>query len=121
MIEWQKAIIRDHDSIEKAIASLDKASLRIVFVVDSESRLIGTVTDGDIRRGILRHLSLTRSVVHVMNDNPIVLPAHENRENILRVMRDKDILQIPLIDDAGRIVEVELLQELVRKKITLIR
>lgn len=116
MIDWQKAIIRDHDSIEKAVAILDKASLRIVFVVDSESRLIGTVTDGDIRRGILRHLSLTRPVVHVMNDNPIVLPAHENRENILRIMRDKDILQIPLIDDAGRIVEVELLQELVRKK-----
>jgi dTDP-glucose pyrophosphorylase len=116
MTEWQKAVIRDHDSIEKAIEILDNASLRIVFVVNADSRLIGTVTDGDIRRGILRHLSLTKSVIHVMNGNPIVLPANEKRENILRVMRDEDILQIPLTDDAGRIVEVELLQELLRKK-----
>ena len=53
-------------AIEKAIEILDNASLRIVFVVNADSRLIGTVTDGDIRRGILRHLSLTKSVIHVM-------------------------------------------------------
>jgi len=112
MAKWQDAIIRDFDSIEKAATLLENLSLRIVFVVDESSRLIGTVTDGDIRRGILNHLNLNDPVSSVMNKNPTSFPEDESREAILGAMRREDILQIPLVDSSGKITSVEFLQEL---------
>ena len=112
MAKWQDAIIRDFDSIEKAATLLENLSLRIVFVVDESSRLIGTVTDGDIRRGILNHLRLNEPVSSVMNKNPTSFPEDENREAILGAMRREDILQIPIVDSSGKITSVEFLQEL---------
>ena len=115
MAKWQDAIVRDFDSIEKSATLLENLSLRIVFVVDESSRLIGTVTDGDIRRGILNHLSLSEPVSTIMNKNPTSLPQDERKEVILRTMREQDFLQIPLIDSSGKITKVEFLQELSQK------
>jgi len=115
MARWRDAVIRGYESIENAAALLERTSLRIIFVVAEDSRLIGTVTDGDIRRGILNHLSLKEPVSSVMNQNPISLRENETKETVLKVMREQDILQIPLLNGDGQIAKVEFLQELSRK------
>jgi CBS domain-containing protein len=69
MKSWRNALVKADASLEQAIEALDKAALRIALVVDDEGRLAGTLTDGDVRRALLKHRSLSTSVSQVMNTN----------------------------------------------------
>ena len=56
MTEWRKALLHEGESMKDAIACLDRSALQIVMVVAPDLRLLGTVTDGDVRRAILEGL-----------------------------------------------------------------
>lgn len=101
-------------SVLETIKIIDSAALQIALVVDETGRLLGTVTDGDIRRAILRGVSLTEPVVKVMNSAPTVARVNEDRQEILAVMKAKNLRQIPVLDDAGRVVGIEILEELLK-------
>ena len=55
MINWQEVILTPDDTMEKAVQTLDRTALGILLVSDEVGRLIGTITDGDIRRALIRH------------------------------------------------------------------
>lgn len=95
---------------------IDKNARQIALVVDNKDRLLGTVTDGDIRRGLLKGRDLQEEISTVMNPYPTVASPYDNRENILALMRIKQIHQIPIVDEDGRIIHVEILDELLRPK-----
>jgi len=92
---------------------LDANATQIVLVVDPEQLLQGTVTDGDIRRAILKGVSLDAQVRDIMNATPTVAGASESREAILTAMKRTKLRQIPLLDERGRVVGLELLDELI--------
>ena len=71
---WQETLLPIEASIQEAIACLDKSSMKIVVVIDSNGILVGTVTDGDIRRGLLRGLDIAGSVGGVVHRTPLVAP-----------------------------------------------
>ena len=96
--EWSNCLISPSDSIKDAINSLIKSSLRIALVADQNLTLLGSITDGDIRRGLLRGLNLSSSVSEIMNRNPIVVTPSTMREDVLRLMSDNRLYQIPIID-----------------------
>jgi dTDP-glucose pyrophosphorylase len=116
MIHWQKALISLSTSIKDAIQNIDGSGIKIAFVVDENERLLGTVTDGDIRRGILRGISLDSPVNQIMRSNPIVAAEHEDRQNILEIMKQKKIFQIPVLNEDRRIIRVEVLNELIQNQ-----
>ena len=64
-----KVILNDSDSIKKAMEIIDTSEIKIALVVDDSKRLIGTITDGDIRRSILKGIALSSSVKDIMNRN----------------------------------------------------
>ena len=66
MKNWQNTIINHKSSIRDVIETIDRSALQIALVVDDDAKLVGTVTDGDVRRGILRGLSLDDSVDKIM-------------------------------------------------------
>jgi dTDP-glucose pyrophosphorylase len=107
--------LRAHDSIRRAIEVIDRGAKRIALVVDDDRRLLGTVTDGDIRRGILRHLSLDAPVREVMNAQPRVLPPNHRREDVLSLVGSAHVLQIPIVDDRGVLLGLETLTDLLRR------
>ena len=78
--QWKRALLSSEGSIEDAIKVLSDASLKIVLVTDSTLRLMGTITDGDIRRGLLRGLTLSSPISEVVNLKPIVVPRTFTRE-----------------------------------------
>lgn len=87
--------------------------LRVVFVVDDQLRLIGSVTDGDIRRGLLRGLPLEAPVSAAMNAHPVSVTADETDiEAKLALMRARDVFQLPVTDAEGRIIAVETIESL---------
>jgi dTDP-glucose pyrophosphorylase len=114
MKDWKKALIVSSMSIRTAIVTIDASALQIAMVVDEHNRLLGTVTDGDIRRGILKGLSLDDTVQHIMNDTPTTARAYDGRETVLALMKNKSLHHIPILDDDGRVVGLEVLDELIQ-------
>jgi dTDP-glucose pyrophosphorylase/predicted transcriptional regulator len=116
MTNWKKIAVRDKTPLESAIVTLDKGGLRIALVVDDEDRLLGTLTDGDVRRALLRRQSMTTSVNEVMCTAPRVAELHWSREMILGVMESTRLLQLPVVDASGRVVGLEMLHELLHTR-----
>jgi dTDP-glucose pyrophosphorylase len=114
-MSWHKTLIGPDTSIQSAIAVLDEAGLQICLVVDGERHLLGTVTDGDIRRGILRGVALADPIQAIMNTRfrfgrPSDSPAH-----LLDVLNSAVIHQLPIVAPDGRVVDLVLDTELHRR------
>lgn len=114
MKKWRNILVNPMSTLIDTIRIIDSAALQIALVVDDAGRLLGTVTDGDIRRAILRGLTLDEPVARVMNPAPTVARVNEDRQEILAVMKAKNLRQIPVLDDAGRVVGIEILEELLK-------
>jgi len=115
---WRSVILRPDNSIREAIQVLDRESLRIVLVADECNRLLGTVTDGDIRRALIRSHEFETHLSEVMFCNPTVASIEDDHESILSLMTSNDLLQVPILNKDGSIVGLETLHHLLgnRKK-----
>ncbi|NOH70307.1 CBS domain-containing protein [Vibrio pectenicida] len=98
------------DVIEK----IDESSKQIALVVDDDDRLLGTINDGDIRRGILNGVPLTEHANKIYCSNPTTVSAYHSRNEIIRICHEKKIHQIPVVDENGRTVGIEILDELIK-------
>ncbi len=88
-------------TIREALSVIDGASAKIALVTDDRGRLVGTVSDGDIRRGMLRGLVIGDAVDEVMNRTPLTFKPGDSRAEVSRVARERRIAYIPVIDEAG--------------------
>lgn len=93
-------------SIRDALGQLDRSRRQVVFVEDSEGRLIGAVSDGDIRRGLLGGASLDDRVDRVMNTRPATVPPTATQETVDELKAQRGIRVVAVVDDDGRIVDV---------------
>lgn len=116
MKQWQNILIQPEMPLEEAIAVLDKGGLRIALIADSNRHLQGTLTDGDIRRALLKHVPLTAPVTDVMCKTPHAADSNWSKEKILSVMEDLELLQIPIVDSDNRIVGLETLHGLMERR-----
>lgn len=85
--------------------------MQIALVVE-DSRLMGTLTDGDVRRAILREIQLHHSVTCAMNPRPATASIGDDRELVISRMRRGQIRQMPILDEAGLLVGMETLDDL---------
>jgi len=115
MKQWRNALINCDASLEQAIEVLDKAALRIALIVDEAGTLLGTLTDGDVRRALLRHLPLDTPVHQVMNTNPKTAGEDWTESRILVVMEQYEVLQLPIVDGDQKIVGLANLHDLLNK------
>lgn len=113
---WNNVLIKPDNTIRDALEIINRESLRVVLVVDAQQSLLGVVTDGDIRRGLLNNLSLTSKVTLVMNDSPLTADANTSRDDLITMMESNDILSIPLLED-GKVVGLETLHGMLSKPV----
>ena len=106
MSNWRDALVSSSTSLRQTIEAITEGSLQIALVVDSEGKLLGTVTDGDIRKAILAGKDLDITAGEAMRSQPITSASKTPRAAILKLMREKRIHQMPLLDDQGRVVDV---------------
>jgi len=109
---WRNVLISPETPIVKAIEIIDRSGLRIALVVNENGRLLGTVTDGDIRRAILKHLSLNEPVSAAMNPAPSYVQREQSRENAIQLMKSKKLHQIPVLDAGHHVVGLEIADKL---------
>lgn len=103
MQDWKKTLVSPDAAIADVVSILDHTVAEICLVTDSDGRLIGTVTDGDIRRGTLRKLSMQAPVSFIMNDTPLSLTEGHSSDEIAGQMVAREVLQIPILDADGRV------------------
>jgi len=117
MPDWKKVILRKTDTMESAIQVLnDTGYFRIVMIVDNNERLVGTVTDGDIRRALVEHYGMDALLSEIMFKEPTTALATDSRRKILAIMKDKDFLEVPIIDENRKIIGLETLHHIIEKK-----
>jgi perosamine synthetase len=103
---------RGNNTIKEVMGGIDKGSLRIAIIVDNEERLVGVATDGDIRRALLSGKKLNSPIHEVMHINPTIASEGTPATELLEMMLEKDILQIPVVDHKGNVIDIALFSEL---------
>lgn len=111
--EWQRALLAEGATVQQAIRNLVETGLQIILVVSPDGALTGTLTDGDIRRGLLRGLTLESSIQTIVYRNPLVVPPHMGTDMVLHLMQANKIHQLPVIDDRWQVVGLHLRDELI--------
>ena len=91
---------------------IDRTGLGIVLIVNEDKKLIGVATDGDIRRAILAGKNLSTPISEVMYTNPLVAQEGTPVTELLEIMLEKCIRQIPIVDTDSKPVDIALLSEL---------
>ncbi|WP_413501278.1 nucleotidyltransferase family protein [Psychrobacter maritimus] len=114
MSDWTDVILTSKSSIRDAMRILDETALRIATVCDDDNKLLGTLTDGDIRRGLLLACNMTDSVSYVMNQNPFVAKQTYTRQQRIALMDKYDLLALPIVDHNDILVGLETLHQLLQ-------
>jgi len=113
MNRWKTSLISPKATIIEAIQIIDYSALQIALVVDENNHLLGTVTDGDIRRGILKGIKLDQPVKQIMNPEPSVIRTNDSRVNALALMRNTTLHHIPVVDENFCVVDLEFINEFI--------
>jgi dTDP-glucose pyrophosphorylase len=103
-------------TIREALRIIDTGAMRIAMVVDEEGKLIGTLTDGDIRRGLLRGMNLDDSIRDIYNNQPISVKISDPKEKIIELAIARRVYQIPVVDDEGRVIRLAEIDQLIKQE-----
>lgn len=103
-----KYIIKDSATIKDALVALDGNTHdgQTLFVIDADERMVGTLTDGDIRRGLIQGIALDDPVSKAMHRSFKFIHDGENDAKQLKVFREKLIYFVPVLDADGHIVKI---------------
>ena len=101
-------------TIREALRIIDKEAMQIAIVVDENDRLLGTLTNGDIRRELLNNLNLDDQVESIVFKTPTVARLTDSKEEILQKALTKKLRQMPVVDEENRVIGIRAIEELVR-------
>ena len=116
MSAWEKILIKPNDSLEYAIKVLHEGGCRITLVVDERNKLLGTVTDGDIRRALINKLTMDSEIRLTMNNQPTKVSKSLSRQDLLSLMSSKGLMHMPIVDKDGALCGLETVQHLIEKQ-----
>lgn len=101
---WKEITIAPSTALKDALSVIDLGALRLALVVDDNGILLGTLSDGDVRRALIHGVPLTDPVSNAMNRHPRTVVAGTDREAAFVVMEQHDLLVIPVLEETGRLV-----------------
>lgn len=105
---WRKTVLPVSATIQQAIKNMNESSSQIVIVVSDQNVFLGTLTDGDIRRGLLDGIDLNASISSISHKNALVVSPQISRETVLQLMISNKIRQIPIVDGQHNVVGLHL-------------
>ena len=107
MKKYKKLLLKPTSTIKEALNIIDSGAMQIALVVDENEKLLGTLTDGDIRRGLLNNLTLDESIETIIFKTPTVCTTDDTKEKILEIALAKKLHQIPIVDKDGKLVGIK--------------
>lgn len=109
---WHKAMLPASASIGEAIRNLDETAIKIVMVANDAGILEGTISDGDIRRGLIKGFNLNQSISNIVNRRFLVVPPDMSSELVMQLMIANKIHQIPVVNSKYQVVGLHLWDEI---------
>jgi dTDP-glucose pyrophosphorylase len=103
--------VKESIPLLEALRRIDEGSMQIA-IVERQGRIVGTLTDGDVRRALLGGTGLDAPVEQAMNRTPITAPVGISNEAAFALMRRHSIHQLPIVDGDGRVAEVKLIDNM---------
>lgn len=108
----QALVVEPNASIRDAMQAIDRGTHEIALVVDAEGQLRGTVSDGDVRRALLRGDVLDAPLANCMHTTPQTVSPSSRRAEVLDLMQARSLAQIPIVDSDGRLLGLHVLRQL---------
>ncbi|MBL9132120.1 MAG: nucleotidyltransferase family protein [Verrucomicrobiaceae bacterium] len=105
--------LKPTDTLLRALEVIDQAGEGIAFMCDDSGRMLGTVTDGDVRRGLLKGAMLTDAIEPFAKKKFASVSTRASRPEVLDLMQARQLHQIPILDDDGRLDGLHLLHEVI--------
>ncbi len=103
---WRDITISPDASVHRAWEVIDQGAIQIALVIDRDCHLVGTVTDGDIRRAVLHGKGLDIPITEVMNANPVTGLLEETNDSWQRTMHRHSLRHLPILDTRGCVVDL---------------
>ncbi len=107
MVNYKKLLIREDSSILDAIKVIDLTDQRICFLINQKSKLVGSITDGDIRRSLVRKLDFRSKAIKICNKHPIYIKENQPHPNIRKIEENC----IPVLDKKRKIIKIKILNK----------
>ena len=117
MKNLSELIVRDDQSLRETIQIIDAGAAQVALVVNAAYKLLGIVTDGDVRRAILRGIGLDNRISDVMNPKPHMALVSDDREQLLAQMHLHGLRHLPIIDQDGTLTGIEFIDTLLRPEL----
>lgn len=112
--QCKKLFVKPNLSLKEALKQMDKIALQVLIVVDEEDRILGIVTDGDMRRAIIKGISFDAPISLMMTKNPIVINNSSDKNEALQLMKKHEIRHIPVIDDKNKVIGIYLWKDFLK-------
>ncbi|GEP89450.1 CBS domain-containing protein [Chitinophaga terrae (ex Kim and Jung 2007)] len=106
-MDFRKHLIPENENIKEALQRLNQLAIdAILFVVDKNDKLIGSLTDGDIRRGLIKGYSFETSILEYIQPNPAYIYRNKTALEELESFGKRNLKIIPILDDEHRVVDI---------------
>ena len=109
----QPSCLNQNKTLFDAIQALDGPAEGMAFVTDVEGKVVGVMTDGDVRRALMREARLDAPIDSYFRHDFLYVSAAESREQVLDLMQAKKIKHLPILDGAGKLIGIHLLHDIV--------
>lgn len=110
--EVARLTVSPTSTIREAMEAIDRGAVAVALVVDEEECLVGTVTDGDVRRALLRGATMDDAISKIVTRAPVVAGPETDRTEILDLMRAHRIEQVPIVTADGRLLGLHFMRDL---------
>lgn len=100
---WKQTLLSSSATIGDAVGAIDAGGYQIALVIEDDGRFVGTITDGDIRRGLLKGFGMASPAVEVVNKNPRTVTSDAPRSTLLAVMHEHAVRQVPVVGADQRV------------------
>ena len=111
---WKRILVSPLSNIQDVLKVIDNESLQLALVVDLDNRLLGTVTDGDIRRALINGVPLSHPIAEIMFTTPTAVDSSTSKDQLLELMNTKQLNSIPILDN-GIVVGLETIHHITEK------
>lgn len=109
--EIKKIIINENFSLLETINIMNKTGLKIVIVIGKNKKILGTVVDGDIRRGLINGVNLESKILKILNKNPKIIKKKISNIEANQIMKVNYLNHLPIVDNSNKPIGLHTLDD----------
>ena len=109
--DWSKLVLRETDSFSNALEVMDRGGYQLALVLDNDGKLLGMVTDSDVRKALLRGIEINNQVAEVMNTSPLVVSAELGDQQANQLMLINHFFHLPVVDNDGKLIALHVAEQ----------